>query len=128
MVSKVWSLIRQRWSTLRRWQKILTVMGTLVMVAALIFYVWVFTDLPSIDNLQAGLMLPSTRILDRNGHLLYEIIPDKGGRNNIVQLADIPQSLVQATIATEDRNFYSTPGIDLEGMIRALWINVQGGE
>src|SRR6185295_12034833 len=29
---------------------------------------------------------------------------------------------------TEDRNFYSTPGIDLEGVVRALWINFRGGE
>ncbi|KXK14547.1 MAG: 1A family penicillin-binding protein, partial [Chloroflexi bacterium OLB15] len=28
----------------------------------------------------------------------------------------------------EDANFYSHPGVDIEGVIRALWINLQGGE
>ena len=38
-----------------------------------------FTDLPDIANLQAGLALPSTRILDRQGRLLYEIVDPEGG-------------------------------------------------
>ncbi len=33
-----------------------------------------------------------------------------------------------ATIAVEDKNFYSNPGIDLGGILRALWINLRGGE
>ncbi|HEX7598283.1 MAG TPA: transglycosylase domain-containing protein, partial [Polyangia bacterium] len=34
----------------------------------------------------------------------------------------------QATIAVEDKNFYTNPGLDPQGMLRALWINIQGGE
>jgi membrane peptidoglycan carboxypeptidase len=74
------------------------------------------------------LAFADTRITDRNGRLLYEIIDPKGGRHTAVQLARIPVPLRQATIATEDRNFYSTPGVDVEGVLRALWINLQGGE
>jgi penicillin-binding protein 1C len=33
-----------------------------------------------------------------------------------------------ATIAVEDKNFYSNPGIDFEGILRALWIDLRGGE
>ena len=33
-----------------------------------------------------------------------------------------------ATISVEDKNFYSNPGIDLGGIVRALWINLRGGE
>ena len=40
----------------------------------------------------------------------------------------IPASCVQAVIATEDANFYNHPGVDIEGIARALWINVRGGE
>ena len=43
-------------------------------------------------------------------------------------LADIPLVLQQATIATEDQNFYTNPGVDGIGIIRAFWINLQGGE
>ncbi len=117
-----------RWWNWRRWQKVLSLIGACVLISGLWFYLWIFVDLPGIDKLQAGLMLPSTRILDRNGRLLYEIIDKNSGRNTAVPLAKMPQALIDATVATEDRNFYVTPGIDLEGMIRALWINVQGGE
>lgn len=89
---------------------------------------WLFADLPSIDRLQAGLALPSTRIYDRNGQLLYEILPPEGGRNTALGLDEIPPHCVQATIATEDANFYNHPGVDIAGVARALWINLRGGE
>lgn len=91
-------------------------------------YGWLFTDLPSIDDLNAGLALPSTRIYDRQRRLLYEILPPDGGRNTAVALADIPDHCVRAVIATEDANFYSHPGVDVTGILRALWINLRGGE
>ncbi len=73
-------------------------------------------------------MTPSTRITDRNGRLLYEIIPRDGGRNTVLSINNIPQCLKDATIAVEDKNFYSNPGVDLTGIARALWINIRGGE
>ncbi len=91
-------------------------------------YAWLFADLPSIDQLQAGLALPSTRIFDRNGQLLYEILPPEGGRNTALALTSIPQHCQQAVIATEDANFYSHPGVDIVGIARAVWINLRGGE
>src|SRR5579859_6885309 len=120
--------ITGRWRQMRRRNKILSVVGALLCLGALAFYLWIFAGLPSIDRLQAGLALPSTRILDRNGRLLYEIIAPQGGRHTAVPLSQIPKPLINATIATEDRNFYSTPGVDPVGIARALWINLEGGE
>ncbi|MCC7209243.1 MAG: transglycosylase domain-containing protein, partial [Anaerolineae bacterium] len=116
------------WRRARWWQRglLLAALAVVGMAAALV--VWVCYDLPPIDNFQAGLALPSTRIYDRRGRVLYEIIDPEGGRNMALPLDRIPRSVIEATIATEDRNFYATPGIDLEGMLRALWINLQGGE
>ncbi len=118
----------QRWRTLRRWQKIGIGLALLLIGISFGVYRWLFTDLPSLDRLQAGLALPSTHIYDRQGRLLYEIIDPKGGRNTAVTLDQIPALFVKATIDTEDRNFYAEQGIDLGGIIRALWINVRGGE
>src|SRR5690242_6447548 len=91
-------------------------------------YFWLFADLPSIDRLQAGLALPSTRIYDRNHRILYEILPPDGGRNSAIPLDQIPQHCVDAVIATEDANYYEHPGVDIAGVMRALWINLRGGE
>lgn len=90
--------------------------------------IYVFYDLPSINVLAQNLNQPSIKITDRNGELLYEILPTEGGRNAVLDLSHIPQCMKDATIAVEDKNFYQNPGVDLGGIIRAFWINVQGGE
>jgi len=48
-------------------------------------------------------------------------------RKNYVRLQDIPLTLQQATIATEDSRFYQHFGIDIEGIIRASLVNLQLG-
>lgn len=121
------NLLRRFRRLSRRRKMLLTLAG--VTSGGLVFlYIWLFADLPSIDRLQAGLALPSTRIYDRNGQLLYEILPPESGRNTALPLSDIPQHCQQAVIATEDANFYNHPGIDIVGIARAVWINVRGGE
>ena len=120
--------IFRRLAQLSRRRKILLGLATLFVASGIFIYFWLFADLPSIDRLQAGLALPSTRIYDRNGQLLYEILPSEGGRNTALPLSDVPQHCVQAVIATEDANFYNHPGVDITGIIRALWIDLRGGE
>lgn len=111
-----------------RRQKILLVLATLFTVFSTFVYFWIFAGLPSIGQIGAGLALPSTRIYDRNGKLLYEILPPEQGRNTAIALEDIPQHCQDAAIATEDANFYNHPGVDVVGVARALWINLRGGE
>jgi penicillin-binding protein 1C len=92
------------------------------------FLIYVFYDLPSINSLPENLNQPSVKITDRDGRLLYEIIPTEGGRNAALSVANIPQFMKDATIAVEDKNFYQNSGVDFEGILRALWINLRGGE
>ncbi|MGD1993064.1 MAG: penicillin-binding protein 1C, partial [Anaerolineae bacterium] len=85
-------------------------------------------DLPSPDTLYDRQSGVSSRILDRHGRLLYEVVDPHAGRHTPVPLDEIPLGCQQATIATEDANFYSHPGVDLTGILRAVWINLRGGE
>ncbi|MGE5251664.1 MAG: transglycosylase domain-containing protein, partial [Bacteroidota bacterium] len=87
-----------------------------------------FRDLPSLDSLNGRLIQPSIRITDRHGALLYEVIPQQGGRHAVLPIGAIPPCMKDATISVEDRNFYQNPGVDLEGIARALWINLRGGD
>ncbi|MFH1635344.1 MAG: PBP1A family penicillin-binding protein [Chloroflexota bacterium] len=89
---------------------------------------WIFGNLPSLDDLPEGLAIPSIRITDRHGRGLYDVLDNEGGRHTPVALDSIPAELQQATIATEDRSFYENPGVDIVGILRALWINLRGGE
>jgi len=59
----------------------------------------------------------STFYYDRNGRLLYEQFNE--GRRVFVSLADMPQTLIDATIALEDDNFYTNPGIEVAATVRA---------
>lgn len=92
------------------------------------YTLYLFAELPSVDSLPQTFMTPSVRITDRNGRLLYELIPTEGGRNTVLSMDNLPQCLKDATIAVEDKNFYTNPGIDATGIARALWINIKGGE
>lgn len=60
----------------------------------------------------------TTKIFDRNGDLLYEIYTDQN--RTPVPITDMPQFVVEATIAIEDKNFYQHPGFSPSGIIRAL--------
>ena len=99
-----------------------------ILVPLITIYLYFFHDLPNVDSFSAQLVQPSVRIVDRNEQLLYEIIPPEGGRHASLSFETIPQCMKDATIAVEDRNFYANPGVDVEGILRALWINLQGGE
>lgn len=72
----------------------------------------------------------STKILDRNGKVLYDVYQDENRTE--VPLSDIPLYLREATISIEDKNFYKHQGFDPTGMLRAM-VNiftlgkVQGG-
>jgi 1A family penicillin-binding protein len=89
---------------------------------------WLMVDLPSPDRLYEHAAAPSTRIYDREGRLLYEVLDPHGGAHTPVPLDEIPQACIDATVATEDASFYANPGVDGWAIVRALWINLQGGE
>ncbi len=117
-----------KWSRLPRWQRALAVVIVLVLLGGVCFYWWIVADLPDLDALETGMALPSTRIYDRSGRLLYQIADPDTGMNTVVALDDLPDCMIDATLATEDANFYRHPGVDVQGVMRALWINVKGGE
>ncbi len=91
-------------------------------------YAYVLRGLPPISAIEAGLALPSTRVFDRHGRLLYEIVPDGIGRNSVVPLENISSHCVDALVATEDATYYQHPGVSFRGIVRALWLNLRGQE
>lgn len=87
-------------------------------------YTEIFLDLPSPEELKHKPLPVSTRILDRNGNVLYRIYEDEN--RTIVPLSEMPISLIQATIAIEDQDFYNHHGFSLRGILRAFISNQQG--
>lgn len=84
------------------------------------------SDLPTPNNLSVNYIPKTTKIYDRNGVLLYEFFANQN--RTVVKLDDIPRPLRQATIAIEDKDFYSHPGFDIRGISRALISNIQNND
>ena len=116
----------QRW----RRRRLSALLGVLLILTGVLWavYLWLAVDLPSPDELYRRRSAPSTRILDRRGRLLYEIIDPHTGHHAPLSLDEIPLACQRATIATEDASFYDNPGVDVVGIVRAAWINLRGGE
>src|SRR3974390_288823 len=88
-------------------------LGVLVVVV----YVYALTrDLPSVADLQNYEPPVTTRVYAGNGSVLGEYARE---RRFFVPIAFVPRMIINAFTSAEDRNFYSHPGIDPSGMMRA---------
>lgn len=114
---------RRAWALVRRTVAIRAVLALLCGA-----YFWLSTPLPTPRQLRERAALGSTRIVDRRGQLLFTLADPLGGYHHPVALADVPIALRQATIAVEDAAFYQHPGVDLRGILRALWTNLRAGQ
>lgn len=86
-------------------------------ILSFISFAWFSKDLPSLGKIQRKSGF-STIFYDREGEIIYELYKDQ---NRIpIILSDVPNSLKQATIAIEDKDFYKHQGFSYRGVIRAL--------
>src|SRR3989475_1601904 len=89
--------------------------------AALAFFT---SDLPSPQDLAKEPLAQSTKVYDRTGaQLLYQFSEEN---REVVSYAEIPQVLIDATVAAEDKSFWSNPGVDVLGIVRAVFADVTG--
>ncbi|HXE79583.1 MAG TPA: penicillin-binding protein 1C [Vicinamibacterales bacterium] len=69
----------------------------------------------------------STIVTDRNGVPLYEALSGDGARSTRFDPNQLPEALVAATVAAEDRRFWSHPGVDMVAVARATVHNLTAG-
>src|SRR5712692_10752945 len=86
-------------------------------------YAYFARDIPSVEWVMSKPVFQTTRIYDRNGTLLADLIDPDKGRRIIVNLDQLPPDLIDATIAVEDPSFYSNPGVDPQSIFRAVFQN-----
>jgi membrane peptidoglycan carboxypeptidase len=117
------------------WLLLLLGLGGLLVVGAVAVVVAGFV----VYNVYSGGLLPPDQVLaqqssggakiyDRNGRLLYEFVDDLSGLRDPVPLSEVSPWLIDATIATEDADFYSNPGVNIKGLIRAAYENFLPGK
>ncbi len=94
------------------------VLGTIVVAV-------VSRDLPDPNRLSDRQIPQSTKIYDRTGeHLLFEVYQDQ--KRTLVEMNQISDYVKQATVAVEDKDFYSHKGIRIQSILRARFNTLIG--
>ena len=75
-----------------------------------------------IDEIRGdGVLLASFRL---EPEILSNDVSSKAGRREVLSYGEIPDVLVHAILAIEDRRFFEHSGVDVNGLVRAVWRNV----
>ncbi len=98
---------------------LLLTLAAVPIVGAITAFTFFTGDLPSVEEFARDPLAQTTRVFDRDGkELLYQFAVEN---RELVTLDQIPQQLVDATLAAEDKTFFTNPGVDLAGVARALY-------
>lgn len=123
-----WERIKAYWFSkagLKRVGKIFAACFLLGIIAVGALFVYYKSQLKEIQLNDLTISETVNTYLDRNGVVLWE---DKGDADYrlVVDGDDISTYVRQATVAIEDRSFYSHPGVDLSALVRAVLSTVTG--
>ena len=95
-------------------RRVVLLIGAIAIVGIFAFFGWSIAPLR-----KPAPVLSSTKILDREGGLLYEVSAEQGLRT-FVSLDRVAPSFLQALIASEDKRFYTHHGVDWMASARAF--------
>jgi penicillin-binding protein 1A len=137
-LAETWARFRDAWNAgnsffarfkLTGWKRLLNEAASEgLTLGAAGFIVMFALAIPAFHEFNEGKFLTgqyAVKFLDQNGNEI-----GKRGilHNDAVPLDDIPDPLIKATLATEDRRFFEHWGIDVFGTLRALGTNLQANE
>lgn len=109
---------RPIWLTLLYWGAFALVCGVIVVIGFGLFYA---RDLPDISDLKPNVYRPSITVVANDGTIIANYGDVYG---EWLDYKNIPPSIVNAVVATEDRRFFEHSGIDVRGLARAMVQNV----
>ena len=89
------------------------------------FIYWTISDLPNIKLLEEYTPLESSRVYSSDGRVIAEFYFE---RRTFIPHYQIPDNVKKAFISVEDIRFYKHPGVDLIGILRALWHDIKARE
>ena len=105
----------------------LTILVVVVLATAASFAVWreLTQDLPDASELLDYRPPTATRVYAADGTLIGEFYVE---RRYLIPMDQVPLEVRRAFLAAEDADFYQHRGIDLQGIARAVYMNVAKGE
>ena len=112
-------------SALRVLGAFLLVTGLLACIGAAGLYWYLAPKLPPIDSLKDVQLQEPLRVYSRDGRLIAEF-GEK--RRTPLEFEQIPELMVNAVLSAEDERFYQHPGVDWQGLTRAVVHVIRTGE
>ncbi len=85
---------------------------------------WFSRDLPKLDSLKDYNPPTVSEVFDTNGIKIGEFWTEK---RFVLQPKEIPKTVIQAIVASEDDRFFEHKGIDYPGIVRAFFENLKAG-
>jgi penicillin-binding protein 1A len=104
----------------RHWKVVLTV--TVAAIGLLTWYaIYISRGLPSLQELENPRPALASKVYGEDGAVLDQFAEQNRTR---IELGKLPQGLIDALIATEDKDFYSHWGVNLPRFARQMVINL----
>ncbi len=94
--------------------------GTLAILIT-VYTVYLFSGLPSLERIENPKPELATKVFSSDGEVLDQFFIKN---RSYVSLDEIPQTVIEALVATEDKDFYSHWGVDAIRFIKAMIKNV----
>ena len=110
-----------------RVKTVFTLLSIFVLLSVLTLMAWValrIHDTPRTIDIDVAPM-GITYLYSSDGQQIAEFFTE---RRKVVPIEDIPKNLQDATVAFEDKRFYSHSGVDFRGIERALYSNFRHGD
>ncbi len=96
------------------------VIGTIMLLS---FFLYLQRALPDPESIATRKVGESTKIYDRTGEiLLYDIHGEE--IRTIIPWEEMPETIKEATLASEDSDFYKHKGLDMQGIARAFFKDI----
>ncbi|MEO0423727.1 MAG: penicillin-binding protein 1A [Pseudomonadota bacterium] len=98
--------------------------GAFALLVAAAAYMFVAESLPDVDTLKSVQLEAPMRVYSRDGVLIGEF----GEKRRIpVTYEQLPQQVIDAFVAAEDDRFFEHPGVDYQGLVRAVLVLAKTG-
>jgi len=102
----------------------ITILAGLSLLAIILFITaLIYPTLPNVDRLERYRPKQPLQIFSHDGYLIQEFGEE---RREFFPINRVPQNMINAILAIEDRRFFEHPGIDIVGVIRAATKNITG--
>ncbi|HEV8537857.1 MAG TPA: PBP1A family penicillin-binding protein [Bacteroidota bacterium] len=95
----------------------MVIAGSTAALVFIVYFIYLVSGLPSLEQLENPKFERATKVYSIDGELIDQFyIKNRAS----VKLEEIPKDLINALVATEDKDFYDHWGVDLTRFVRAM--------